>query len=153
MTAFGGLVEITGVGADAVSRLRDLAPELWWHDRSPFLSASARAVLPWLRYEHRDHRAEADGRSPAAPPVARRVPAGRAGMSFAPEDGTGARSWAAARGLRLLAPERAAVAVAADKIDSLRLFERAGVAVPESRVVLADPADAASCWAPRPGCA
>ncbi|TQM79138.1 ATP-grasp domain-containing protein [Saccharothrix saharensis] len=147
MTAARGPVEIAGVGADAVARLRDLAPDLRWHDRSPFLGASARPALPWLRYEHRDHRAEADGRSPAAPPVARRVPAGRAGMSFAPEDGTGARSWAVTRGLRLLAPVRAAVAVAADKIDAMPLFDRAGVAVPESRVVLADPADAASCWA------
>lgn len=142
-----GVVEIAGVGAEAASLLRDLAPDLWWHDRSPFLGASARPALPWLRYEHRDHRAEAADRSPAPPVVARRVPARRVGMTFAPEDGTGARSWAAARGLRLLAPPRAAVAVAADKIDSLGLFERAGVAVPESRAVRADPADAESCWA------
>ncbi|MEU4769296.1 hypothetical protein AB0H12_39235 [Actinosynnema sp. NPDC023794] len=39
------------------------------------------------------------------------------------------------------------MAVTADKIDSLRLFERADVAVPESRVPSADPADTASCWA------
>ncbi|MFD7660554.1 ATP-grasp domain-containing protein, partial [Actinosynnema sp. NPDC059797] len=144
MTA--GRVAITGVAAEAAPLLRDLVPELWWHDRSPFLGASARAALPWLRYEHRDHRAEAA--APPAPPLpARPVPAGRAGISFAPEDGTGARSWAAARGLRLLAPARAATAVAADKIDALRLFERAGVAVPESRVVLARPGDAESCWA------
>ncbi|MCE6998305.1 ATP-grasp domain-containing protein [Saccharothrix sp. S26] len=144
--ATAGVVEIAGTAAGSVSLLRDLAPDLWWYDRSPFLSASARSALPWLRYEHRDHRAEAH-RPPAPPVVARRVPAGRAGITFAPEDGTGARAWAVARGLRLLAPARAAVAVAADKIDSLRLFERAGVAVPRARVVLAEPADAESCWA------
>jgi len=145
--AVAGRVEIAGVAADAATLLRELVPDLWWHDRSPFLSASAVPALPWLGYEHRDHRAEAAG-GPAVPPVpARPVPAGRAGISFAPEDGTGARSWAAARGLRLLAPDRAAVAVAADKVDSLRLFERAGVAAPETAVVLAHPDAAESCWA------
>ncbi|MGW4113746.1 ATP-grasp domain-containing protein [Actinosynnema sp. NPDC004786] len=140
-------VELAGVAAGAAARLRDLVPELWWHDRSPFLGDSARAALPWLRYEHRDHRAEAAAGSPAPPALARSVPAGRAGISFAPEDGAGARAWAADRGLRLLAPAGAAVAVAADKVDALGLFRRAGVAVPTPRVVLADPDDADSCWA------
>lgn len=141
-----GRVELAGVAAEAATRLRALVPELWWHDRSPFLGDSARAALPWLRYEHRDHRAEAAG-PPPPPAPARPVPAGRAGISFAPEDGTGARTWAAVRGVRLLAPASAAVAVAADKIDALALFERAGVAVPPTRVVLASPDDAESCWA------
>ncbi|MEU4747064.1 hypothetical protein AB0G02_42305, partial [Actinosynnema sp. NPDC023658] len=56
-----GRVEIAGVAADAATLLRELAPDLWWYDRSPFLSASARPALPWLRYERRDHRAEAAG--------------------------------------------------------------------------------------------
>jgi hypothetical protein len=135
-------VELSGSPAVAADQLRAVAPDLWWYDRSPFLSASARSALPWLRYEHRDHRREASAPTSAGP-----VHDGRVGITFAPEDGPGAWNWAASRGLRLLAPAPAAVVVAADKIDSLRLFERAGVDVPEPRVVLADPADAARCWA------
>ncbi|MDU0288984.1 ATP-grasp domain-containing protein [Saccharothrix longispora] len=142
-----GRVEIAGVAAEAATLLRDLAPDLRWYDRSPFLSDSARSALPWLRYERRDHRAEAAGGPPGPPVPARSVPAGRVGITFAPEDGTGAQSWAAGRGLRLLAPPRAAAEVAADKIDSLRLFERAGATVPATAVVLAGPGDAESCWA------
>jgi len=37
--------------------LRRHAPEPTWQDRSPFLGATA--LIPWLRYAHRDHRREA----------------------------------------------------------------------------------------------
>ncbi|WP_177242671.1 ATP-grasp domain-containing protein [Amycolatopsis marina] len=145
-----GEVEIEGVPADLASTcLREYAPELFWYDRSPFLSESARSVLPWLRYEHRDHRAEGaanDGQFDSAVPEPTPAPTGRIGVSFAPEDGVGAYQWAATRDLRLLAPEPAVAEVASDKIDSLRLFREAGVGTPESWVVIADPADATRCW-------
>jgi len=125
---------ISGVPLDeGTSLLRRHAPELTWQDRSPFLGAVAAPVIPWLRFAHRDHRREADAEFPAN----LRAPAGFA-VSFAPEDGIGAHAWAAAAGLRLLAADAAAVAVAADKITSLALFERAGVDIPRTWVVAND---------------
>ncbi|MFD8495544.1 ATP-grasp domain-containing protein [Amycolatopsis sp. NPDC059657] len=127
------LISVCGVpAAEGLDLLRGHAPALTWQDRSPFLGASA--SIPWLRYAHRDHRGEAEGR-PVKP--TRCEPGGFA-VSFAPEDGTGAHEWAAASGLRLLAPDADAVATAADKVDVLRLFEQAGVETPRSWVVDAD---------------
>lgn len=125
------VLTISGVPlGDGVKLLRQNAPELTWHDRSPFLGAVAAAVIPWLRIAHRDHRRETDLELPEEPVA----PQGFA-VSFAPEDGTGAHAWAAAEGLRLLAADPAAVARAADKITSLALFAQAGVGTPRTWVV------------------
>ncbi|MEV6236659.1 ATP-grasp domain-containing protein [Lentzea sp. NPDC051838] len=125
------MLTITGVPLEEGTQLlRRHAPELTWHDRSPFIGAVAKPVIPWLRYAHRDHRRETDLTVSENPPA----PQGF-GVSFAPEDGTGAHVWAAASGLRLLAPDATAVTTAADKIRSLELFERAGVPTPRTWVV------------------
>ncbi|KJK46826.1 hypothetical protein UK23_22350 [Lentzea aerocolonigenes] len=133
------MLTISGVpSGEGTNLLRRHAPDLTWQDRSPFLGASAAPVIPWLRIARRDHRRETDVELPASCPAPRGV-----AVSFAPEDGLGARAWAAAAGLRLLAADSAAVATAADKITSLALFERAGVATPRTWVVTDDfPADA-----------
>lgn len=137
-----GDISIRGVpAAEGLELLRQHAPDLTWYDRSPFLGASA--AIPWLRYAHRDHRGEAQGRPIAPTPCE----PGGFGVTFAAEDGTGAQEWAAASGLRLLAPDAGAVAAAADKVDVLRLFDEAGVDTPRSWAARADPADAAGQWA------
>lgn len=128
------MLTISGVPSDeGTALLRRHAPDLTWQDRSPFLGASAAPVIPWLRMARRDHRREADVELPACCPAPRGV-----AVSFAPEDGLGARVWAASAGLRLLAADSTAVATAADKITSLALFERAGVATPRTWVVTDD---------------
>ncbi|MCX2946744.1 ATP-grasp domain-containing protein [Lentzea sp. NEAU-D7] len=128
------MLTISGVpSGEGTDLLRRHAPDLTWQDRSPFLGASAAPAIPWLRLARRDHRAEADVRLPVRRPAPRGV-----AVSFAPEDGLGAHAWAAAAGLHLLAADSAAVATAADKITSLALFERAGVATPRTWVVRDD---------------
>lgn len=134
------MLTISGVPLDeGVRLLRQHAPHLTWQDRSPFLGAAAAPAIPWLRFAHRDHRRESGLVFPADPPAPQGL-----GVSFAPEDGTGAHVWAATAGLRLLAAEPAAVAAAADKITSLELFAAAGVDTPRTWVVDGEIPDAAT---------
>ncbi|MGW1196621.1 pyridoxal-dependent decarboxylase [Streptomyces sp. NPDC002536] len=124
--------DIEGIDA-ATGRnlLDDLLDEAVWLDHCPFVSASFRPAPAWLRHEpvsaFRPLPAPADLRGTPGP---RRVC-----VSFAPEHGPNARTWARTHGYRLLAPDPGVTAWAADKICALELFEEAGVATPPCVVV------------------
>ncbi|GAA3736728.1 ATP-grasp domain-containing protein [Streptomyces tremellae] len=140
-------VRLDGVDADeGLALLGELVDRVAWLDRSAFLSASFGHPAPWLR-----HVAVSPLLRTAAPQPRRgdrARPAGRAfAVAFAPEHGDHAVRWARAHGHRLLAPDPAVTARAADKIEALGLLRAAGVAVPEHVVVPArDRADAAAYW-------
>ncbi|MEW2069880.1 ATP-grasp domain-containing protein [Streptomyces sp. NPDC007346] len=59
----------------------------------------------------------------------------RFAVAFAPEHGSHATDWAAAHAHRLLAPDAAVTAHAADKIDAMELLRTARVAVPEHVII------------------
>ncbi|MCC3777340.1 aminotransferase class I/II-fold pyridoxal phosphate-dependent enzyme [Streptomyces sp. UNOB3_S3] len=133
-------------GVDAGTGLRLLAglvDEVVWLDHCPAVSASFQPVPTWLRHEPvsawQPLPESPPGRQPC-PPDPRRVC-----VSFAPEHGDNARTWARTHGYRLLAPDAGVTAWAADKISATRLFAEAGVTVPPFLVIPAtgrEPAEA-----------
>ncbi|MGW1073371.1 pyridoxal-dependent decarboxylase [Streptomyces sp. NPDC002537] len=130
----GGIGDIEGIDARAGRRLLDgLLDEAVWLDHCAFVSASFRPAPPWLRHEP----VSAFQPLPALPSGGPRNTPGprRVCVSFAPEHGPNARTWARAHGYRLLAPDPGVTAWAADKISVLELFAEAGVAAPPSLVV------------------
>ncbi|MEW2546599.1 ATP-grasp domain-containing protein [Streptomyces sp. NPDC047002] len=141
-------VRLDGIAADeGLALLGESVDRVAWLDRSAFLSASFGYPAPWLRHVAvspllRTAAAPGPGRG------GRPRPAGRScAVAFAPEHGDHAVRWARAHGHRLLAPDPAVTARAADKIEVLGLFGAAGVAVPEHVVVPArDRAAAAAYW-------
>ncbi len=135
-------------GVDGQTGLRLLAEsvgEVVWLDHCPFLSASFQPAPSWLRHEP----VSAFQQLPVPPPDHRPPPSDprRLCVSFAPEHGTNARTWARTYGYRLLAPAPGVTAWAADKIHAIELFGMAGVPTPPSRVVPAtDRAPAETYW-------
>ncbi|MEW2034715.1 pyridoxal-dependent decarboxylase [Streptomyces roseifaciens] len=135
-------------GIDGQAGLRLLAEsvgEVVWLDHCPFLSASFQPAPAWLRHE----QVSAFQPLPAPPPGHRPPPPDprRLCVSFAPEHGTNARTWARTYGYGLLAPDPGVTAWAADKIHAVKLFAMAGVPTPPSRVVPAkDRASAETYW-------
>ncbi|MCC3766187.1 pyridoxal-dependent decarboxylase [Streptomyces sp. UNOC14_S4] len=130
----GGIDDIEGVDADAGRKLLDdLLDEAVWLDHCPFVSASFGPAPAWLRHEP----VSAFQPLPVPPPASLRGTPGprRVCVSFAPEHGPNARTWARTHGYRLLAPDPVVTAWAADKISVLELFEEAGVAAPPYVVV------------------
>ncbi|MGI5335952.1 ATP-grasp domain-containing protein [Streptomyces sp. CA-181903] len=126
--------DIEGIDADTGRRLlHDLLDEVVWLDHCPFVSASFGPAPAWLRHEP----VSALRPLPAPPPASRRGTPGRRRVcvSFAPEHGPNARTWARTHGYRLLAPDAGVTAWAADKISVLELFEEAGVAIPPCVIV------------------
>ncbi|MFF4223592.1 aminotransferase class V-fold PLP-dependent enzyme [Streptomyces abikoensis] len=134
-------------GVDAGTGLRLLAglvDEVVWLDHCPAVSASFQPAPPWLRHEPvsawQPLPDPPPGRQPCPPPDPRRVC-----VSFAPEHGDNARTWARTHGYRLLAPDAGVTAWAADKISATRLFAEADVPVPPFVVIPAtgrEPAEA-----------
>ncbi|MEV5508125.1 pyridoxal-dependent decarboxylase [Streptomyces orinoci] len=121
--------EIEGIAAETGQKLlAELLDEAVWLDHCAFVSASFGPAPPWLRHQavsaFQPLPVPPPG-GPPAPPRPRRVC-----VSFAPEHGPNARTWARDRGYRLLAPEPRDTAWAADKISALELFAEAGVATP-----------------------
>ncbi|WP_414170395.1 pyridoxal-dependent decarboxylase [Streptoverticillium reticulum] len=133
----GHAEDIEGVDALTGRRLLDeLLDEAVWLDHCPFVSASFGPAPAWLRHEP----VSAFQPLPVPPPGGPREPAGTPGprrvcVSFAPEHGPNARTWARTHGYRLLAPDPGVTAWAADKISVLELFAEAGVAAPPSVIV------------------
>ncbi|ARZ72414.1 hypothetical protein SMD11_6838 [Streptomyces albireticuli] len=126
--------DIEGVDGQAGLRLlAESVDEVVWLDHCPFLSASFQPAPSWLRHE----RVSAFQPLPEPPPGHRPPPPDprRLCVSFAPEHGTNARTWARTYGYRLLAPDPGVTAWAADKIHAVELFARAGVPTPPSRIV------------------
>ncbi|MER5786329.1 pyridoxal-dependent decarboxylase [Streptomyces mobaraensis] len=125
---------IEGIDADTGRKLLDgLLDEAVWLDHCPFVSASFGPAPAWLRHEP----VSAFRPLPAPPPTGPRGAPGwrRVCVSFAPEHGPNARTWARTHGYRLLAPDAGVTAWAADKISVLELFGEAGVATPPCVVV------------------
>ncbi|GAA2722368.1 MULTISPECIES: pyridoxal-dependent decarboxylase [Streptomyces] len=123
-------------GIDARTGLRLLAglvDEVVWLDHCPAVSASFQPAPAWLRHEPvsawQPLPAPPAGRPPC-PPDPRRIC-----VSFAPEHGDNARTWARTHGYRLLAPDAGVTAWAADKISATGLFAEAGVPVPPFLVI------------------
>ncbi|GHF52871.1 hypothetical protein GCM10010218_37910 [Streptomyces mashuensis] len=134
-------------GIDARTGLRLLAglvDEVVWLDHCPTVSASFQPKPVWLRHEPvsawQPLPAPPAGHRPG-PPDPRRVC-----VSFAPEHGDNARTWARTYGYRLLAPDSGVTAWAADKISATRLFAEAGVPVPPFVVVPATGREAAEAY-------
>ncbi|MFI9310970.1 pyridoxal-dependent decarboxylase [Streptomyces triculaminicus] len=133
-------------GIDARTGLRllaDLVDEVVWLDHCPAVSASFQPAPAWLRHEP----VSAWQPLPEPPPGLRPCPPDprRVCVSFAPEHGDNARTWARTHGYRLLAPDAGVTAWAADKISASRLFAEAGVPVPPFLVIPAtgrEPAEA-----------
>ncbi|MGW2184847.1 pyridoxal-dependent decarboxylase [Streptomyces sp. NPDC001667] len=126
--------DIEGIDADTGRKLLDdLLDEAVWLDHCPFVSASFGPAPAWLRHEP----VSAFQPLPVPPPASLHGTPGprRVCVSFAPEHGPNARTWARTHGYRLLAPEAGVTAWAADKISVLELFEEAGVATPPCLVV------------------
>ncbi|MEU5425700.1 pyridoxal-dependent decarboxylase [Streptomyces olivoreticuli] len=126
--------DIEGVDAHTGLRiLADTVDEVVWLDHCPFLSASFQPTPAWLRHEpvsaFRSLPVPPPGHRPGTPD-ARRVC-----VSFAPEHGTNARTWARTHGYRLLAPDLGVTAWAADKISAIGLFATAGVPAPPALVI------------------
>ncbi|MGO4648175.1 ATP-grasp domain-containing protein [Nocardia sp. 2YAB30] len=139
------LAKIDGTSLDeGIGMLEAVVDEIHWLDRSPFLAASARYSFrdgrgPGLRAFSPRSNSEGDGLGIAA---ARAVC-----VAFAPEHGPTAGEWAAARALPLLAPDPAASAFAADKLDVLAVFAEADIETPEFvRVPPNDRATARHYW-------
>ncbi|MCF3101794.1 aminotransferase class V-fold PLP-dependent enzyme [Streptomyces roseoverticillatus] len=136
--------DIEGVDAETGLRLlAGLVDEVVWLDHCPAMSASFQPVPAWLRHEP----VSAWQPLPEPPPGRRPCPPGprRVCVSFAPEHGDNARTWARTHGYQLLAPDAGVTAWAADKISATRLFAEAGVPVPPFLVVPAtgrEPAEA-----------
>ncbi|MEV4922890.1 aminotransferase class V-fold PLP-dependent enzyme [Streptomyces roseoverticillatus] len=136
--------DIEGVDAETGLRLlAGLVDEVVWLDHCPAVSASFQPAPAWLRHEPvsawQPLPEPPPGRQPS-PPDPRRVC-----VSFAPEHGDNARTWARRHGYRLLAPDGGVTARAADKISATRLFAEAGVPVPPFQVIPAtdrEPAEA-----------
>ncbi|MFF7726821.1 pyridoxal-dependent decarboxylase [Streptomyces sp. NPDC008001] len=123
-------------GVDAGTGLRLLAglvDEVVWLDHCPAVSASFQPAPAWLRHEP----VSAWQPLPEPPPGRRPCPPDprRVCVSFAPEHGDNARTWARRHGYRLLAPDAGVTARAADKISATRLFAEAGVPVPPFVVI------------------
>ncbi|WHT17868.1 aminotransferase class V-fold PLP-dependent enzyme [Crossiella sp. CA-258035] len=140
------LGDIEGVEAGAGLRLLgELVDEAVWLDHCPFVYASCHPSPAWLRHEQvsafQPLPTPPPGHLPPAAADQRRVC-----VSFAPEHGDNARTWAGTHGYRLLAPAPELTAWAADKIASVGLFARAGVASPSSAVVPARDRMAASAY-------
>ncbi|MGK5731968.1 pyridoxal-dependent decarboxylase [Streptomyces sp. URMC 124] len=139
-----GLETLEGIDARTGLRLLDdLVDEVVWLDHCPAVSASFQPVPAWLRHEP----VSAWQPLPPPPPGPPPCPAGprRVCVSFAPEHGDNARTWARTHGYRLLAADAGVTAWAADKICATRLFAEAGVPVPPFRVIPAtgrEPAEA-----------
>ncbi|GHF41395.1 pyridoxal-dependent decarboxylase [Streptomyces morookaense] len=135
------LSSIEGVDARTGRQLLDgLLDEAVWLDHCPFVSASFGPAPVWLRHEPVSAFQPLPVPLPVPPPGGPLEPAGVPGsrrvcVSFAPEHGPNARTWARTHGYRLLAPDPGVTAWAADKIRVLELFAEAGVAVPPSVVV------------------
>ncbi|MBZ4322451.1 pyridoxal-dependent decarboxylase [Streptomyces huiliensis] len=126
--------DIEGIDAGTGRKLLDgLLDEAVWLDHCPFVSASFGPAPAWLRHEP----VSACRPLPVPPPAGARGTPGRRRVcvSFAPEHGPNARTWAGTHGYRLLAPDAGVTAWAADKISVLELFEEAGVATPPCVVV------------------
>ncbi|MEU3354602.1 pyridoxal-dependent decarboxylase [Streptomyces sp. NPDC037389] len=136
--------DIEGVAARTGLRLlAGLVDEVVWLDHCPAVSASFQPAPAWLRHEP----VSAWQPLPEPPADRRPCPPGprRVCVSFAPEHGDNARSWARTHGYRLLAPDAGVTAWAADKISATRLFAEAGVPVPPFLVIPAtgrEPAEA-----------
>lgn len=136
--------DVEGIDARTGLRLLDgLVDEVVWLDHCPAVSASFQPAPAWLRHEPvsawQPLPEPPPGRLPC-PPDPRRVC-----VSFAPEHGDNARTWARAHGYRLLAPDAGVTAWAADKISATRLFAEADVPVPPFLVIPAtgrEPAEA-----------
>lgn len=123
--------------------LHGLVDEVVWLDHCPAVSASFHPAPAWLRHEP----VSAWQPVPEPPPGLRPCPPDprRICVSFAPEHGDNARTWARTYGYRLLAPDAGVTARAADKISATRLFAEAGVPVPPFLVIPAtgrEPAEA-----------
>ncbi|MDT0448286.1 pyridoxal-dependent decarboxylase [Streptomyces hesseae] len=133
-------------GIDARTGLRLLAglvDEVVWLDHCPAVSASFQPAPAWLHHEP----VSAWEPLPEPPPGQQPCPPDprRVCVSFAPEHGDNARTWARTHGYRLLAPDAGVTAWAADKISATRLFAEAGVPVPPFLVIPAsgrEPAEA-----------
>ncbi|MFI8944329.1 pyridoxal-dependent decarboxylase [Streptomyces syringium] len=142
----GTVGDIEGVDAGTGLRLlAELVDEAVWLDHCPFLSASFGPAPDWLRHEP----VSAWQPLPQPPPGHRPPPPGprRVCVSFAPEHGDNARTWARTHGYRLLAPDPAVTAQAADKISVTELFAEAGVPVPPFLVIpAADREPAETYW-------
>ncbi|MBC2876462.1 MULTISPECIES: pyridoxal-dependent decarboxylase [Streptomyces] len=128
--------DIEGIDADTGRELLDgLLDEAVWLDHCAFVSASFGPAPAWLRHEP----VSAFRPLPVPPPASaslRGTPGRRrVCVSFAPEHGPNARTWARTHGYRLLAPDAGVTAWAADKISVLELFGEAGVATPPCVVV------------------
>lgn len=113
---------------EGIGLLEEVVDEIYWLDRSPFLAASARSCFGAGRGLEVHSisplsTVDGDGLTMAA---ARAVC-----VAFAPEHGPSAGEWAAAKRLPLLAPDSAASAVAADKLDVLAVFADADIETPE----------------------
>ncbi|MEV5240408.1 aminotransferase class V-fold PLP-dependent enzyme [Streptomyces cinnamoneus] len=136
--------DIEGVDAGTGLRLLSgLVDEVVWLDHCPAVSASFQSAPAWLRHEP----VSAWQPLPEPPPGLRPCPPDprRVCVSFAPEHGDNARTWARTHGYRLLAPDAGVTAWAADKISATRLFAEAGVPVPPFLVIPAtgrEPAEA-----------
>ncbi|PSJ28311.1 hypothetical protein B7P34_13105 [Streptosporangium nondiastaticum] len=136
--------DIEGIDARAGLRLlAGLVDEVVWLDHCPAVSASFQPPPAWLRHEP----VSAWQPLPEPPPGLRPCPPDprRVCVSFAPEHGDNARTWARTHGYRLLAPDAGVTAWAADKISATRLFAEAGVPVPPFLVIPAtdrEPAEA-----------
>lgn len=142
--------DIEGVAAQVgLHLLAELIDEAVWLDHCPFLSASFQPAPAWLRHE------PVSAFQPLPAPLPGYVPREefdprRVCVSFAPEHGDNARTWAGTYGYRLLAPAPEVAAWAADKISAIGLFARAGVPSPPSFVIPAqDRRPAAAYWNPR----
>ncbi|WP_436719621.1 pyridoxal-dependent decarboxylase [Streptomyces sp. URMC 127] len=141
--------DIDGVDAEAGLRLlAGLVDEVVWLDHCPAVSASFQPAPAWLRHEPVSAWQPLPDLPPGllpCPPDPRRVC-----VSFAPEHGDNARTWARTHGYRLLAPEASVTAWAADKIRATRLFAEARVPVPPFLVIpAADREPAEAYWSGR----
>ncbi|WP_225728372.1 MULTISPECIES: ATP-grasp domain-containing protein [unclassified Nocardia] len=134
---------IDGLGLnEGMDLLAAAVDEIHWLDRSPFLAASAHPAFD------AGCRPELYAVAPFSNADGSGTVAGRGVcVAFAPEHGRSARDWAAARDLPLLAPDPAASAIAADKLDAMALFAEADVETPEFvRVPSNDRAAARQYW-------
>jgi hypothetical protein len=147
VTAAEAGTTLDGVDADVgLELLEGMVDEVMWLDRSAFMSASFGYPAPWLRHTR------LAGLTPppcAEPDTAVPLRGRRVAVSFAPEYGTKALDWARIHGYRLLAPDRATTAQAADKIAALDIFAAADVDVAEHVILTEDDAHRAEQLWPR----
>lgn len=170
-------VVLDGVAAEeGLALLGERVDRVAWLDRSALLAASFGHPARWLRHVPVSPLLRTDLASAEAPPAepSLAVPSARDpgegrpsarnseearpsardsgkarhfAVAFAPEHGTHATAWATAHAHRLLAPDAAVTAHAADKIHALELLRSARVAVAEHVIIPArDRRTAVAYW-------